>query len=251
MGKTDDAFQSQLRKWSRRITRAQVLTAHADIVRQHLGAQYDLAMEVSGLLSLGSVHGQGTSSSLLINAFFSNLYHLRASADLTCTGYYGSVRPILRLVFEGLLVAKFSSVSTNDDLYRRWQLGAPLSLRRDVLARIAHPAVPELLQLWKTLCSVTHFSVYAGQPTLELDAVRAQGGFNYSLIFMLLVMNDHLLRIHVIDRHLTYYLDRYSTDDRWRRLRRIATMTNRNVRSLLRTTSRVVAREYISRWRVI
>jgi hypothetical protein len=251
MADGNNPFEAQLASWSEQISQVQPLAVQGKIARRHLGVQYDLAMEISGLLSAGLFHGRGVSSSLMFNAFLSNLYHLWASADLTCKGYYGSVRPILRLVFEGLLIAKFCSTCTGYELYDRWEKGEPISLGRDVFGRIKKPMVPELRELWKTLCSVTHFSTFAGQPTLELHAVQSEGRHNYSIIFMLLVMNDHLLRMHIVDRRLTYFMDRYSENDGWRRLRTIATMVAGKVRGLLRKASRAVVREYIARWHIV
>ena len=121
-------------------------------------------------LFVNNVYRFHESKSLVFNAFQSNLFHLHSARLLIRNGLVGSAYPILRLTYEGLIYAKYCSVSKDVKLYKRWESGDHrLSLRNDVLNKLRTPQIDELLGLWTILCRVTHFSTYSGQPGLDLE----------------------------------------------------------------------------------
>jgi len=81
-----------------------------DLVVQYLEHQHALANEFVGLLSatfIASTKAKG----MIFKAFQNNLFHIYSVRLLTQQGLTGSAWPVLRLAYEGLLYAKFCSVS--------------------------------------------------------------------------------------------------------------------------------------------
>ena len=139
------------------------------LIDQYLVLQHKMANFGVGLF-VNNVYRFHESKSLVFNAFQSNLFHLHSARLLIRNGLVGSAYPILRLTYEGLIYAKYCSVSKDVKLYKRWESGDHrLSLRNDVLNKLRTPQIDELLGLWTILCRVTHFSTYSGQPGLDLE----------------------------------------------------------------------------------
>lgn len=210
--------------------------------------QYRLASYLVGLIVGLRFHGRGEVSSVILNAFHSNLFHFWSALDLTSKGFFGSARPLFRLIYESLLISKFCSLHTDTTLFQRWSTGDPrLSISRDVLNKISTPDVPELRVFWSRLCGVTHFSIYSGQIELEAESTKKEIMSNYVVLYILLSMNSHLLRCHLLDRTVLYYLDYYG-DGSWKAHRDKLREASNEMTSLLEKPGRALVREYSRKW---
>lgn len=212
-----------------------------------LDLQYALGDQAWGFI-VNLWHGKPRVSSVLAKAFLSSLFHLWAALELNRQGLYGSARPLFRVVYEGLLVPKFCSVQDGTELYDRWARGDPyLSIRRDVLRRIQAPELRELPEFWSGLCSTTHFSIYAGQVSLQPASIQREIDGNYGLASMLIAMNTHLLTRHLLDRKILYSMDRYVSGN-WREQRRQLRAKTRDLLTRLTVEGRLAIREYARHW---
>jgi hypothetical protein len=227
------------------------LAHYEKIVVHYVDVQYDVSLTFAGLIGGGQFHRRGEITAIIFNAFLSNLYHFHAATELNKRRLHGSVSPILRLAYEGLVMAKFCSLSPSVELFKRWEEGDPrISLTRDVFHRIKSPDITSLKRLWKELNTVTHFSTYSGQPYIEPAMVEKQVQGNYAVMLMLLLMNDHLLRIHLMDRNILYYLDRYAPDQSWQTKLNTLRETTHGVMSVVSDAGRKVVRDFRRKWRV-
>src|SRR5690348_1145196 len=99
-----------------------------------LELQYQLAAECMGLLYHGAdVHWRPDIKRVLLNAFHTSLFNFWTAPDLTRQGFYGPAPPVMRLSYEGQLIAKFCSVHASTELYQRWETGDPYIFGRGVL----------------------------------------------------------------------------------------------------------------------
>jgi hypothetical protein len=65
---------------------------------------------------------------VMFSSMYKNFFAFYAAIDLTKRGLYGTARPILRYLFESIMIAKFCSVSHNDDLIQKWNNEEPINL---------------------------------------------------------------------------------------------------------------------------
>jgi len=150
-----------------------------DYLRNHyvacielLELQYRLASECMGMLLHGAhIHGRPQIQIILMNAFHTNLFSFWSALDLTRQGFYGPARPVLRLIYEAQLIAKFCSVHSDVDLYQRWEKGDPyIFLSKHVFKRTKSPHTQPLETVWGDLCNFTHFSTFSGQVGLRISS---------------------------------------------------------------------------------
>jgi hypothetical protein len=244
-------FKEQLDKALESIKDKDPLVSYERIIVRYVDFQYNVSCSFAGLIAGGLFHKRGAVSQIIFNAFLSNLYHFHAATELNKRRLHGSVPPILRLAYEGLLIAKFCSLSPAIELFERWQQGDPrISLNRDVFQRIRSPDVTGLRQLWRELCSVTHFSTYSGQPYIQPELVEKQVRENYAVLVMLLLMNEHLLRMHLMDRSILYYLNRYAPDESWHRALKRLREATKTVKPIISKAGRKVVNDFGRKWLV-
>ncbi len=229
---------------------SEVYAGEDRIVEQHLVLQHRLANCWVGLF-VNEVYHFDEPKRLVFNAFQSNLFHLHSARLLIRNGLIGSVYPILRLIYEGLVFAKYCSLSKDFTLYRRWESGDHrLSLRNDVLNKLLHPSIEELLTLWTSLCQVTHFSTYAGQPGLDLDYTRREIKVGYAIVSMLSLFNHHILNRHLITPAAEYYVKAYGNQRVFVTTRRDLRVLNKELRITISQKGNKLVRDFTAAWQI-
>ena len=73
-------------------------------------------------------------NAILFSCFHKNLISLFSSYKLSLEGLYGPARPILRNVYEYLMIAKFSNVSGSLKVLNKWYNHQPIFLTNMVIS---------------------------------------------------------------------------------------------------------------------
>ncbi len=219
-----------------------------ETVSANLDLQHRVANHFVPLLAGGVYDNQGAVQ-LIFNSFQSNLFHLAGALQLMTRGYLGSTWPIFRVAYEGLLYAKLHTVIEEQSVFSRWLNGDPyLSTRRDVLKKIKAPSLGEVSLFWSMLCQPTHFSIYSGQPSLEQVYVTSGLADAFVVVFILLVMNEHILRRHLLSRSALYYVKRYMDIECLRRDSYELKRHTASIKGRFSKSGRRLAKEFTTAW---
>lgn len=106
---------------------------------------------------------------ILLTAYLKNIISIFSAFRLTNSGLFGPARVIMRNSFEFLILSKYCSLSSNNNLLKKWERGNPkISLRNDVLNKIKKPDTKEFIDYWGLLCKYSHASIYSIQPILKI-----------------------------------------------------------------------------------
>lgn len=192
----------------------------------------------------------GPAETPIFSALLKNEFALYASLKLTNEGLFGSSRVLLRSVFEGLMIAKFASVSGSHSFIEKWKRGDTIYFSKAVLRKIEHPVFVELSTIWSMLCEFSHATVYSQQISIQYDDIEEELRSNYTLIMILASFSYHLLNRHFVTPSMCYYTRRYGS---WSDLNK-AKIKAKNVisiiNSLLNKHSRAATREYSAKWQL-
>ena len=163
-------------------------------------AYYAIVVRDGELESL--VHQVGSAS------IHKNLDYLYMSYRMTCMGHYAVARGILRNVYESLLIIKTAALKKDDQLLEKWIQGNDINLNREVFREITSPRSPQMIRLWKDLCSFTHASVESWQADFVYDRHKDDLLCNYVLIHMMIYMTYHVLNRYLVDNNIAEKIDR-------------------------------------------
>ncbi len=164
---------------------------------------------------MGSVYEDNVA---LNNTVGNQPYRSISTLLLIRNSLYGSARPTLRQFFESLIIAKYAELDPS--LASRWHAqdestlpSKQVSLTRDVLSVLTRKGkeVGALRQTWRDLCLMSHATRQSQQvlrvPDLNdpeqfekyLEVSNYFGNTEYSLdlLFLMLVMNFHLIVAHL------------------------------------------------------
>jgi hypothetical protein len=229
--------------------RAPLQTTH-----DFLDAQYLFASQVVGFLSLDAAtfSGHGQEVVPAAAAFHKNLFHLYAALDLTQRGMIGPARVLFRVMFEALYLGKFSLVTGDVKLVKKWLEGEPISVVADVFRRIARPTIVEGRTFWSAACAAVHATVFSGQPHPHYDRLRQEVGSNIAILLGLLLCSHHLLGQHLLTKRTWYYYRRYFREATARMEQRRARCNKlaARARRFLSSSARQLVREYTATWQV-
>lgn len=178
-------------------------------IREFIDLQYRLASEFSWLFDAPIGVQISEVNTILFGSFHKGLISLTTSIDLTSRGLIGPARPLLRWVFEGCLIAKYSSTHPTSDLFDRWVDGQDVYLTFSVLKKLCKPNPEEFNKLWKLLCQYTHSSVYSMQVDMSEKTTDDELFFNIVITDLLLAWSFHLLNRHIITSSMEYHQRRY------------------------------------------
>jgi hypothetical protein len=168
-----------------------------------LAGHYVWAINIPHIAQLSPV------SKILLSAIHKNFISFCAVLDLTRQGLYGPARVILRHIYEGLVIAKFCSLSSNRKVFEQWENGDYVRFTNDVLNRIAIPDPDPFRKLWEVLCAFTHATVYSQQATLDAKKNRVEIVLTFQITRALLECNYHLLIQHFTTPSIRYFEKRY------------------------------------------
>lgn len=144
---------------------------------------------------------------ILLSAYHRNWFALYASFELTCNGLFGPARSILRHAFESMIIAKFSSLSNNDAIYRKWKDGDTIYFSNNILKKIKKPDSNIFFEFWQTLSSFVHATIHSQQMSFDGDHLSGNIQFNFDLILVLLEWHYHLLTSHIITPSIRWATD--------------------------------------------
>jgi hypothetical protein len=171
---------------------------------------------------------------ILNNTVGSQAYRSSSALLLVRNTFYGSARLVIRQFFEALVMAKWSMLERT--LVDRWELKDfaagkenEINLTWDIFDKLKkrRRRVSELRRMWAVLSDYSHPTRYSQQPLRTPDAknpaemakfatesdLLPQTEYTLDLLFMMLVMNYHLLAEHVGKMIRTYSPDFESDPD--------------------------------------
>jgi len=173
-----------------------------------LNLQYDFALIYWSVAAM-VVHYETGLLSVMVSAFYKNLFAFYAAVELTQKGLYGPARPILRYIFESLMIAKFCSVSRNQDLIQKWHNEEHIGLSNEVINKIKTPDNSGLKKFLRPLNSFTHATRSAQQILFNVDENWNEIYLNTILLKVLLECNYHVLNRHIVNPSAIYYVKEY------------------------------------------
>jgi len=187
------------------------------------------------------------------SGFYKSLLSIYGAYDLTIKGQYGSARILLRHAFEYLLTAKYCSLSKNDLLIKKWEIGDDISLNRDVISKLVTPLPKRFREFWKLLCQFTHASIYSQQVEVDAEKNEREINVNFSFIRALLEMNYHLFNRHMITSSMEFYFDSYGKEDeivsfkqRKLEMRKLFSIS----KQLMSQETKGIVKDYTSTWKL-
>jgi hypothetical protein len=148
---------------------------------------------------------------LLFSSFHKNIYSSYATLVLTSMALYGPSRPILRGIFESLMIAKFCHTSENPKVLQRWHEIETIYFTNSVLKKIVSPDPQPFTKLWNLLCETSHTTRTAGQISMNTEEDFDEAFYNLAILTTLLECNYHLLNSVLITPELSYMVKFYTT----------------------------------------
>ena len=201
------------------------------LAQQILNTSYSIATPYVSLALSQIMEKNSERGSMLFSAYHRNLFAFYGALDLTKRGLFGPARPILRHIFEALIIAKYLSLSEDPKIYKAWEKGGFIYLSKQVLKKIEAPDPSSFQEFWKTLSEVTHATRYSQQISFLPSHVLPHVHFNLDLILGFLECHYHLLSSHFLTSSIKYYGNYYS--DQQSKLNELHT-SKRKIRELFK-----------------
>jgi len=179
-----------------------------------LNIQYRIASHYMPFLGPAMPFGRsGKYNPILFSVFHKNLMLLFSALELSRKGLYGAARNLERNVFEGLVIAKYSNVSSDFSIIEKWIETEDIYLSKMVLNKIISPDPTIIKEYWSMLCDYAHPTRYSAQVWADLDA---RGEFEEVIstfvdLLILLECNYHLLNTQMINDRMEHEVRFYAT----------------------------------------
>lgn len=167
-------------------------------------ASYFIGWWFSGVVS--QPKGCKELDKLLFSAFHKNIILFFSALRLNSMGLFGSLRPLIRNIFEWLMISKLSSISDDTVVIKRWHNKETIYFSNAVLKKIQIPSSKPFSEFWSIICDFTHATRFSMQTSLEIegkDDFKDIAG-NYAVVNALLECNYHLLNTHLITQECEY-----------------------------------------------
>jgi hypothetical protein len=150
---------------------------------------------------------------LMFSLFHRNFFNVFSAMKLTLSGFYESARPLLRCIFESLMISKFCHICENDHVMKRWDSGQTVYFANSILKNIASPDTKPFYEFWALICEHSHATKNAVQVSIELKNEFDHDNVieNLAMLNALLECNYHLLNTHLITPELSHMDKLYST----------------------------------------
>lgn len=187
-----------------------------DGIRELLDVQCRIASRFVGwwLTPDGWWHKKGYKElmPLLFSLFHRNFFTFYSALMLTISGFYESARPLLRCIFESLMISKFCYICDDDRVMKKWESGETIYFANSILKKITYPDTRPFYEFWGIICEHSHATKTSVQISLELESDELESVVsNLCLLNVLLECNYHLLTTHLITPELAYMDKIYST----------------------------------------
>lgn len=185
-------------------------------------------------------------SKIYYTILYKNLLTLFSALELCKKGLYGSANMLLRNVYEGLIIVKYTTLSEDRNLIDNWLNGKTIKFKESIFDKLKSPKSKAANKFWVTLCSLTHMTINAQQITIDKYYVNG----TIAIIKMLLIMNFDLFVHNVLDHSQDYYLKRYNQIlydmliDKKRECRKLSTIFKKK----LSQEGKEVISAYTSEW---
>jgi hypothetical protein len=158
-----------------------------------------------------AIKGREGLNPLLLTSFHKNIYSSYATLVLTAMGLYGPSRPILRGIFETLMIAKFCHTSEDVKVLQRWHEIETIYFTNSVLKKIVVPDPQPFTELWNLLCETSHATRTAGQISMNTEEDFQESFNSLAILNALLECNYHLLNSVLITPAFSYMVRFYNT----------------------------------------
>jgi hypothetical protein len=152
-------------------------------------------------------------NALLLSSFHKNIFSLFSALRLSSCGLYGAARPVMRNIFEWLMISKFSSISDNPSVMKKWKNEETIYFSNSILKKIKVPSPEEFYIFWSIVCEYSHATRSSLQISLDIDDKEnfEEINVNIAIINALLECNYHLLNTHLITTEYEYMGKFYSS----------------------------------------
>lgn len=231
----------------------QIQQTHRDdveLANRCLDLQYKIASEFFWIIDHEPYASTNTVSHVLTPCFKNNLVALQSAQLLTKSGLYSHARPIFRMAFESLMIAKFCSTNHEAEIYDKWIDGKIIYFTNGVIKKIIKPEPSRFSQFWSVISEYTHSSIYAMQPDSCIENVKEQMDLNFLLMHMLSECNYHILNSHMFTKSLRYYQNRYGDPKRLSSWREELRKTYSALRQTYNQPTRRFVRDFKAAWEV-
>ena len=214
--------------------------------------QYEIMSYYVRLFHIGYINH---ANELLFTTFHKSLINLKTAFYLNRRSLWGPLRPLLRQVFESLLISKYCSLNYQSrEVLKLWKEGKQISLGK-IFKKIEISDLDALKELWGVLNDITHATKFSSQPTLTYRSNRtdiADVTVNFIWIELMLECKYHLLTEHIINSSLTYYLKSYAPED-YERVKFLKKMLRQNYnesKKRMKGNERKILQAYKSSWSI-
>jgi hypothetical protein len=185
---------------------------------------------------------------LLFSAVAKNELALFSILELTQAGFFGSVRPLLRQVFEFQVLAKYAAVDSTGDIARRWLRGDVPAIGRDVFPRLGQPVAGHLRTFWRTLHPFVHASPHSQQVSPHMEHNFDELGVDLMLFSLVLHNQFHILLQLAFNPRSKRLAVQYSPRGRMTRLRRTIGQHLSRARPHYSAEGKALVRSFRTRW---
>lgn len=222
-----------------------------DALEQLYSIQYRIAAHHFAFISNGFT-SRYIYEGLAWTAYFKNMHTLYTIIELMKKGLVGSLRILLRYVYEFLVIGKYTVISKNHRLAEMWEAGDEVRMERDVFKKIRYPRSESLKHLWKNLCRLAHGTIFSQQGSLDIKDIRNELSFDFIVVAMLLEMNYHYLNTHLITSKLRYYVSYYNAEEfkKMKKQRKKAKQIMKVLRTYMKPEAKSAVYDYKRTWQV-
>jgi len=185
-------------------------------IRELLDVQYKIASKFVGWWQAPHISlrkGNDKLMPLMFSLFHRNFFYVYSAMKLTLSGFYESAYPLLRCIFESLMISKYCHICEDDQVIKKWDSGQTVYFANSILKKIDSPNTKPFYDFWSLICEHSHATKNSLQASVELKGKDEQDtvAANLAILSALLECNYHLLNTHLIIPELSYMDKFYST----------------------------------------
>jgi len=106
---------------------------------------------------------------LMFSLFHRNYFNVYSAMKLTLSGFYESARPLLRCIFESLMISKFCHICEDDQVMKKWASGQTVYFANSILKKIESPNTKPFYDFWTLICEHSHSTKNSVQASIQLE----------------------------------------------------------------------------------
>ena len=221
-----------------------------ELIDRTIELQYKIACDFFYLIDHHPYAEISEVNHVLRPCFEKNLIALLSAKLNTESGLYSIARPLLRMVFESLMISKFCSSNHKTEIYDKWIDGKVVYFTNGVIKKIKKPNSGQFSEFWGLISEYTHSSIYAMQSDTCIENIKEEINLNFLLIHMLSECNFHLLNSHLFTKSLKYYQSRSQGAEKLSERRKEITSIYSVLRKQYNKPAKQFVRDFKSTWEV-